>query len=176
MKAIRFSFRGLRIAFVVAELALVLVMASVLVPRLLGQSVLVVKGGSMGGAYPLGSVAFTHSVPAGEVEVGDVIGIRATPDEPGILHRIVKIEKAEGQTLVYTKGDANRRADPEPSVLQSEVQVAGGHLPHVGYLLGIVMTPMGWMAFMVLPGAALATVTVLRIWRTPVPEPDWAAT
>jgi signal peptidase I len=174
MRAIRYSFRGLLIALVVLELVLVLVLASVLVQRVVGYSVLVVQGDSMGDSYPLGSVAFTRTVAADDVKVGDVVGIRTTHDELGVLHRVIEIERADGQILAYTKGDSNGDADAEPTVLPAQVQLAGGHLPYVGYLLGIVLTPAGWMVFMILPGAAFAGLAVLRIWRAPLAKAEWA--
>ena len=154
------------LAVAVASVALLAVIASV-GARLFGYSPYVMYGGSMGSTAPMGSVAFIEDVPAGSLQVGDVIVFR--PPSQGearqpVMHRIISIEEVDGQRVIRTKGDANESADPWQLRLTGE----GGRLvhvvPYVGYLLWFFQTRTGW-AFVALPLAAYLGFVALRwIW------------
>jgi signal peptidase I len=164
--------------------AVVILLLSVMVPalgaivagRALGYGALVVRAGSMGHAYPLGSLTFTRPADAADVEVGDVVLARMSRDsgDMALLHRIVSTDESQGRVVVRTRGDANRSRDPGRYVLPDRVPVATTRIPYLGYLVTLISTPLGWALFVVLPAAALTAGTLVRIWspRPPVTGVD----
>ena len=168
-------------------IALATTLAIVAVPRILGYSALVVRGSSMGDAAPLGSVVIGRSVSPAEVGVGDVILIRAEADghvSPPVLHRVISLERLDGELVVGTKGDANASADPERYRLDRETISPLFVVPLVGYFVGFASTPAGWLLFSAIPGGVICALWIRSIWaprprRAPVDEQGaargWAA-
>ena len=159
--------RLLYAALLIALVALAAVLALAVAPRLFGYGTLVVHGGSMGETIPTGSLVFTRWLPAENVRIGDVILFqeqtetgRARPK----LHRVVSLEKSDGQVIVRTKGDANDSPDPLPYVLSDRVLTPVYHLPYLGYLVGYVATPLGWAVLIALPGSVLCLAALRGIW------------
>src|ERR1700674_4184074 len=66
--------------FVIALIALLGALSLVAAPRLFGYGTLIVQGGSMGESIPIGSLVFTQSLGAENVQLGDVILIREQND------------------------------------------------------------------------------------------------
>ena len=150
-------------AMLVIMACFVLILSLVVVPTLLGYPALTVRGGSMGDAVPLGSLAITRWLPVDEVEAGDVIVIRH-PDSSPVIHRVVTIVEQDGAFVVETKGDANRAADPGYSVLNDRVAVHTYTIPYLGYAADFLRTPLGWTLFVLLPISALCLLTLRSIW------------
>lgn len=136
----------------------------VVIPRLLGHEPLGVEGGSMGDALPHGSLVFTSTRPAEEIEVGDIVVLRNAPKLPQIIHRVVEIDSSSGRHLATTRGDANAANDPEPFALTSAVVVPTVVLPYVGYLLIFVATPLGWLLGIALPASVVTFLMIRQIW------------
>ena len=62
----------------------------------------------------VGDVAITRQVPAGEIEVGDVIRFR--DGKYSTVHRVVEIQNETGGITFITRGDTNDRNDePVPA-------------------------------------------------------------
>ena len=144
------------------------------VPRLLGWQVDTVLSGSMAPKYPVESVLFVKPVNPSAISVGDVITFRtgatvasgssgssgssgaavgggATP----VSHRVVSIDRRNGERSFVTKGDANRTADPDPVPASAvEGRVVFG-VPALGRLVRAVRTPVGFALLLLLPGLAL---------------------
>ena len=165
--------RVLYAALLIALVALAALLALAVAPRLFGYGTLVVHGGSMGEAIPTGSLVFARWLPAENVRIGDVILFqeqtetgRARPK----LHRVVSLEKSDGQVIVQTKGDANDSPDPLPYVLSDRVLMPVYHLRYLGYLVGYVATPLGWAVLIALPGAVLCLATLRGIWAPDKPR------
>ena len=71
---------------------------------------------SMMPEYKVGDVIVVKKVPAEELKVGDDISYLATdPSIQGlrITHKIIEINKRDGEYYIVTKGDANNIEDPE---------------------------------------------------------------
>lgn len=166
-----FSKRRLRLsgraaaALVMAAVTLVLAMATL--PTLLGYRTLSVHTGSMAPYAPTGSLVLTRPVDVADVAVGDVVLLRRSGDDPTapVLHRVIDVDRAGGDIVVRTKGDANSAADPEPWTLRGATLTPVLVLPELGFLVALAATPLGWILLVVLPAACLCAATIARIWR-----------
>lgn len=161
-------------ALLLALLGLGIALGAISVPRLFGYESLVVRSGSMGDAYPVGSVAGSELVPADDIGIGDVVLTRprdehATP----VLHRVTKVWHQDGERMVRTKGDANERPDPRPYQLPSHVPVARFQIPWVGYLVGFGSTPVGWFLVLVFPATLLTASVLVQVWSPRVYRFCW---
>ncbi len=161
--------RLLQAACAIVLLVLIAGLCAALLPRPFGYRPAVVTSGSMGRSIPIGSLAMTHTVGVGAIHVGDVIliheeadGVAARPK----LHRVVSVEQDSGNTLVSTKGDANAAPDPKLYVLPARVDVVAYSMPYLGYLVGFMLTPIGWVLAVGLPGAIVCGYLLRRIWAS----------
>lgn len=94
---------------------------------------IVVISGSMEPTLPVGSVVFTRSVPAAEVEVGDIVTVQRPRDLGLLTHRVVETTAVgDGVYELVLKGDANQTADPAPYTVESVGRQAW-HLPGLGH-------------------------------------------
>lgn len=108
---------------------------------LFGVRPLVFLSGSMSPAIAAGDVGFARSVPAYEVEVGDIISV-VNDNGQRVTHRVVSIDTHAGTSTFRTKGDANNTRDAESYSLTS-ADVVVGHVPKVGYALTFAASPIG---------------------------------
>ena len=148
--------RGERRRFLLALLVLVPVALMLLVPPVLGLDRFVVTDRSMDGTLGRGSVALARSVPAGDLEVGDVITFdRPGPAEDLVTRRIVSIDG----TWARTRGDANPDQDPWTLALTEPTypRLLFG-VPWIGY--PFTGGGGGWMLFAVVAALALALAAV----------------
>lgn len=128
------------LAWVVLGVAVAVLAAVVLVPRVMGWVPLTVLSGSMEPTITTGSQVVVEPVrgPAevAALEVGDVITVMPRPEDPTLVtHRVVtKRWGADGSVVLTTQGDANATEDPWRL---TSTQVRGRvlyHVPYVGYL------------------------------------------
>jgi signal peptidase I len=166
-------FRRLLYGIVVlALLALAVVLGAAVLSRLFGYRTLVVQGGSMGHSIPTGSLVYARWIGAEDVELGDVILVQeesaSGPAHPK-LHRVVSLEGDGDQILVQTKGDTNETVDPKVYILPDRVLTPAYTLPYLGYLVGFVVTPLGWALLVALPATVVCLLTLRGIWA-PAPE------
>jgi signal peptidase len=154
-------------AFAIALVGLASALAAAVVPRAFGYHTLVVQGGSMGDSIPMGSLVIARWTEDEHVHLDDVILVREeTDDGPSRpkLHRVVSLDEEGDQILVRTKGDANQTADPKEYILPDRVLIPALTVPHLGYLAGFAMTPLGWVSLVLLPATVLALLTIRGIW------------
>ncbi|MFB9780013.1 signal peptidase I [Rhodococcus baikonurensis] len=82
-----------------------------------GITPLIFRSGSMSPTIDTGALAFARTVPASEVQVGDILSVY---DSQGtrITHRVESIDQ-QGNNLAVAqlRGDANPIADPDPYVI-----------------------------------------------------------
>lgn len=120
--------------------------------------------GSMEPSIPVGAAVIVRKSPVNEYREGDVITFRS--QEQAIYgmpntHRIVQIIEDGGRTLYITKGDANNHVDMDPVTAE---QIYGkviwntGSMQWLGTLLGLLTTPMGFMAIIMLPLLGICVV------------------
>ena len=112
-----------------------------------GARPLLVTSGSMGDAYPDGSLAIVYEVDPAEVKRGDVLNIKGDSGT-NALRRVVGVERTAEGTVIRTKGDADRTTG-EPQVLEAAWR-AGAHVPYAGRAIGLFRTPFAGFALAVL--------------------------
>jgi signal peptidase len=127
-------------------------------PAFAGFHAITVAGGSMGDALPVGSVAVTRTVSAGDVRVGDVIAFRRSESAAPTLHRVVAIEEREGRRVATTRGDANATDDYEPLALERSGERVLYYVPWAGYLFALARSGASRLLI-----AGLAAVLAARI-------------
>ena len=154
-------------------LALAAALAVAVVPRAFGYGTLAVQGGSMGEGIPNGSLVLARWTSAEDVAPGDVIlvqqksgGSSARPK----IHRIVSLSEENGRVLARTKGDANATPDPDLYILPDRVLTPAATIPYLGYLVGAVGTPRGWLFLVAIPATVICALTLRDIWSDAGPK------
>jgi signal peptidase I len=121
---------------------------------------LVVISGSMEPTIPVGSLIAGRTVPAAEVQVGDVVTVpRREGTTDLVTHRVVEVrssDAAEGARELVLRGDANASDDASPYTV-TEVRRLVLTVPGAGYLVQTLQTPRG----LVLLGGVLLAAVVL---------------
>ena len=128
---------------------------------LTGRTTLIVGGGSMEPALPLGSAVIEDRVPPADLGVGDVVSLRTGSRLQSIYtHRVTRIVPREGTIWVETKGDANETADPSITSSADVIGRVSVVIPYAGFLLALLSIPSG-VLFVVLLAGVLLTLTWL---------------
>ena len=103
----------------IVDIALVVLIVTVLAGLTLGKLVpltgrqtIVIGGGSMSPAIPLGSAVVIAPVTPSALTAGDVVSLRIADQNATFTHRIVTVvDRADG-IWIRTQGDANPGPDP----------------------------------------------------------------
>ena len=132
-----------------------------------GWRVDTVLSGSMEPQFSAGDIVITGPVDVNEINTGDIITFRSSPDGRLTTHRVASIEK--GELLGFqTKGDANEGLDP---FVVPETDIVGRvcfHVPYFGHVSHFVRTPIGFVLMSVFPGSIIAAeelVNILQLLR-----------
>jgi signal peptidase I len=135
--------RAKSIVLAIAGIAGVLSVLWLIASVPLGLAVIVFKTGSMAPTIPTGSMAITHSVPASEIKVGDVVTVPVPGKVLPVTHRVVSIARVPSlpndRSLVL-KGDDNLTADQTPYVVGIG-KVVIFSLPVAGTVIALFQTP-----------------------------------
>ena len=110
---------------------------------LTGRTTLVVAGGSMEPAIPLGSAIVVEPVDPRSLAVGDVVSLRSGPGRAIFSHRVIRVVVRDGTTWVETKGDANASADPSLTPASQIIGRASTTIPNAGYLIALLSSLHG---------------------------------
>lgn len=132
-----------------------------------GYSLFQVATGSMEPEYSVGTLLVVKKTPISQIEVDDIVNFRSK--DAGILgqmitHRVIAIHKgADGSVFLETKGDANQY--PDASYVSEEnligrVEGSSGNESWLSKLIGILTSPMGFLACIVLPCLAIGVLTM----------------
>lgn len=109
---------------------------------LFGMQPTLVSGVSMEPALRPGDVVITRETPTSEISAGDIIRFRIGGSY--VLHRVLRVETAEGRPVFVTKGDANNTVDP--AVLESQVEgKVVAVVPKVGWIGIAARSLMEWL-------------------------------
>ena len=151
----------------VIVLAVLIIAALTIGPRVAPYRTFIVLSGSMAPAIPTGSVVVVRPVQPETVRVGDVItywpASRRQDAGPALTHRIVEIVEPGRSPLVLTKGDANPTTDTAVERLGQPVWKLLFTVPWAGYVLVFSQTTAGRLLLVVATVVlALAGVYDLR--------------
>jgi signal peptidase I len=127
---------------------------------LTGRDTLIIGGGSMQPAIPMGAAIVVEPVPASELSVGDVVTLRVGTKPSIFTHRIVRLLTLDGQPYIETKGDANAAPDGATIPVTAVVGRVAWSIPLAGYLLALLSIPAG-VAFVIGLGITLVLVAIL---------------
>lgn len=124
------------------------------------------RSGSMAPTIRTGALALARSVPASDLEVGDVVSVR-TGTGSRVTHRVVALRHDAGIATLELRGDANEVDDAQPYVV-SRADRVWFSVPYLGYAGAAIASPLG------LVGLGLYAAFLLRIVfrrpRTPRPR------
>lgn len=171
--AVRLSWHAFVAALAIFVATLFLTYASIVGARLVGFGVAITRG-SVDEALPSGSVVFGRWVKPADVRTGQQVIFeerRGSRSAPPRLHRIVDIELDEGRLIARTRDGAQSEAQ---YVLANPVVEPVFTLRYMGYVLALLLTPLGWLFGFALPAGVLAFICLWHVWRPDV-EPGRVA-
>ncbi|NLA12564.1 MAG: signal peptidase I [Firmicutes bacterium] len=136
-------------------------------PAVAGYRICYVMSGSMEPALKVGSAVVVQSLAAEEVRPGDIITYRSNNGSTLTTHRVERLDTTSG-LLFYTKGDANKIADPLPVTEQQLVGKVALTVPYLGYLLAYAGTREGLLvllalAVLIIAGGLIRTYKVEKM-------------
>lgn len=119
-----------------------------------GYSVVLFSTGSMAPTVPRGSLSLVKSVPAAQVNIGDVLTVERH-NSPPLTHRVIEIRETNdpNERVVLMQGDANASPDPESyTITEGRIQVFS--IPGLAYpFQRIFGNPWAAIALFVLIGS-----------------------
>ncbi|MEI7743765.1 MAG: signal peptidase I [Chloroflexota bacterium] len=154
----------------IAVVVLTVVFARV-IPAVSGASTLVVGGGSMEPAIPIGSVVVASPVVPADLAVGDVVSLQVGPDRAIFTHRITRLVPREDGLWIETKGDANAAIDPSIIPATDVIGRVTTTIPSLGFLVVLLSTFQG-VAFLV----GLGVLVLVGAWLLETLEDDQRVT
>ena len=134
------------VGWLVLLMALTVMVAAVVVPRLWGAQPYTVLTGSMRPHYPPGTLVIVRPAKPSALKVGNVATYQLISGRPGVVtHRIVAIWRdLEGQERFQFKGDANPSPD---AALVLPKQIRGKlwyFIPYLGYAAELIDVGDRW--------------------------------
>ena len=143
-------------AVLLAGVGLVLAcVALIALGPLAGHPVLVIRGGSMQPAIPLGAlVVLDQGVPA-DLRTGDIVSFHAT-NGTTVTHRVTGLASLGSTPYFGTKGDANAEPDPVMTPTGAILGRVAYSLPGAGYLATMLGAPVGIAAIFLICTSLLA--------------------
>jgi signal peptidase I len=145
---------------------IVIVLVGVALGRLVpltGRQTLIIGGGSMEPAIPLGAAVVDEPVAAADLRVGDVVSLRSGPDLKNIFtHRITRLVERPDGLWIETKGDANRTIDPSITPASNVIGRVVATVPVGGYLIKLLSMPAGVIFVLGLAGVIFAMTWLLE--------------
>ncbi|RBA39789.1 signal peptidase I [Dietzia maris] len=136
----------------------------------LGFKPLVFQSGSMSPSIQTGALAFARTVPADQLEVGDVVSV-TNASGVRITHRVAGLEPVGGGEMMMTmRGDANGADDPVPYYV-SEADRVVCHINGLGYAVAWLSNPVA----IFLGGIVAGGLLVIAFGRTRTTTTDESA-
>ena len=150
----KFLFNVLYYLFVVAIVAIALLLLTTLVPIPGNFQVKVVKSGSMEPYIRTGGVVLIKPEP--DYSVGDVLTFgKDTKTQIPTTHRIIATDGTGLLRTFTTKGDANEEADPVSTRLSDISGKVILTLPYLGYILDFAKKPLGFALLVGIPAVVI---------------------
>lgn len=133
-------------------------------PSVLGITPMVVLSGSMSGDadghIEIGDLIFVSKVDVEDLKTGDVIAFKE--GAVVVTHRIVEIQKVDGELRFVTKGDANNANDRWPVTEDRLLGICKARIPQMGNVALFLQTPLGMVVFIGLPLVAFVVYDIIR--------------
>jgi signal peptidase len=138
---------------------------------LTGRQTLIVGGGSMEPAIPMGTAIVIEPVPPTELTVGDVVSLRTGIESRSVFtHRITRIIPRADGLWVETKGDANAHADPSITPVSQVIGRVDQTIPYAGFLLALLSVPIGVLFIILTAGCLIACSWLLESFEVDAPD------
>lgn len=160
---------------ILAVLILVAIFATCIplsVPIMLGYKVYNIVSPSMEPAIGVNSVVYVKSLPAEEVQVGDVIAFSRNGDV--VTHRVTQNRQVEG--FFNTKGDANTQEDVDPVYYRNLIGKVTFVVPFLGNFVFLYTGKIGAEGFPVGKFSVicllLSALLMLMLARALTPEKE----
>lgn len=135
-------------------------------PTVLGFRVFYIVTGSMEPTIPVGAAVLVRAQDPNSYEPGDVITFKASQQQiagqPN-THRIIEKYVENGTAVYVTQGDANPVPDTEPVYgpnIIGKVVWTSGSARWLGTLMGLITTPMGFFACIIMPIMAIIAFSI----------------
>ena len=127
----------------------------------LGIKPLVFQSGSMSPSITTGALALARTVPAQQLEVGDVVSV-TNPSGVRVTHRVTSLETFnDGEVSMTMRGDANAAEDPMPYLI-GEADRVFFHVNGLGYAVAWLANPVA----IFLGGMLAGGLVVIAFGRT----------
>jgi signal peptidase len=137
-----------------------------------GRTTLIVGGGSMAPAIPLGAAVIVDPVAQHDIAVGDVVSLRSGPVKAVFTHRVTRVVSATDGVWVETKGDANPSIDPSLTPATSVIGRVSVTIPYAGFLVALLSIPSGVIFVVFLAGVLLTLTWLLESFEIDVATRD----
>jgi len=121
------------------------------------NTTLVLRGGSMEPAIPVGSLVSLETVPPTNIHAGDVVTVESD-NGVVITHRVVRAVLLPDGLFFEIKGDANTTPDPMLVPARAVLGRVATHLPWAGYLAAMLATASGLISLLSLLAAGLVAI------------------
>jgi len=169
-----------RVANVVGLLLLIAIVLPFFVyavPQVVGaDQSYVVLSGSMEPTMNPGDAIIVDSVPASEIEEGDVITYG--PESDTTTHRVIEVTEQNGEPAFRTQGDNNDTPDAgsvTPDELQGKLMSIGGFaliIPYIGHVILFASTPTGLVLLFLIPVGLLVANEIWNVVTSATPAED----
>lgn len=136
-------------------------------PRVLPYRTVTMLTGSMAPQVPVGAMAIDVAEPVSALRPGQIVSFHAPePGHPVVTHRVVSVQRRDGNVLIRTRGDANSGDDPWLAVVHGDkVWRVRAVVPVMGQAIRVLRTPaVHLLVAWVVPGALFAWL-VVGLWR-----------
>jgi len=142
-----------------------------------GRQTLIIAGGSMEPALPIGAAVVVEPVPAAALAVGDIVSLRTGTELKSIFtHRITRVVAHADGLWVETKGDANPTVDPSLTPVGQVIGRVSRSIPYAGFLLALLSVPSGVLLVIFVAAFLLAISWLLESYELSGPRPAPAST
>lgn len=129
--------------------------------RFCGFTPYAVVSGSMEPTYKTGSIVFVKDIPVKNIQTGDTISFVLDEDLTVATHRVISI--SDNGEYFYTKGDANKTADPSPVYYKNIIGKVSFSIPLLGYFSIWATSIYGQIFFGCLIFGLVAAIVVRKI-------------
>ncbi|WP_182526644.1 signal peptidase I [Nocardioides dongkuii] len=149
------GFAGRVVGWLLIIALLLVLAATVLVPRVAGATPYTVLTGSMEPNLPPGTLIVTEQVPAQDIEIGEVVTFQIESGKPQVVtHRVIATRQdRDGRPEFLTQGDANPIPDQGWRPAESVRGVLWYAVPKLGHANNILTGDQRQFGVYVVAGA-----------------------